>query len=342
MKTINQRVRLSSPGEVVDAVPHLVGFHPGDSVVIVALKGKRRRLGVVARIDLPSVENAVACADYVVEFLQRDGASSAIAVFYPPNRGREHAAVTALAGALHARFDAAGLIFADMLCVSDGRWWSLHCDDPNCCPVDGTPIEGGGTSKVAAAMALAGRVTMGSRQELADMLKPVGGLAGTAMRDALPRAAAAFDARLAAGHRDELARDSVNLLAAAVQQRLDGRPAPLDIEEAARIIVGLDDVCVRDEAISWFDDDWGDAALSLFAELVRMAVPPFDTTPLTVLAWLSYLRGNGAFAGMAVDRIVASGASNGMVPYLDTLLRAGVGPDRVRPTLRKLRQTKIA
>ena len=340
MNTVNQRVRLSGPAEIVEAVPHLVGFHPEDSLVVVALKGKRRRVGVVARIDLPGAEHAVACADYVVGFLRRDGASSAIAVCYPPDRGRDHPAVTALAAALRDRFDAVSLAIADLLCVSDGRWWSLLCDDPECCPAGGTPIDGR-TSPVAAAMAVAGRVTLGSREELAGMLRPVGGLAGTAMRAALSRATVAFDARLAAGRRDDLARESVDLLTAAVQQRLDARPVTLGVEAAARLVVGLTDVRVRDEAISWFDGDWGDAALSLLSDLVRMAVPPFDTAPLTVLAWLSYLRGDGAFAGMALDRILESGDGNGLVASLDALLQGGIGPDAVRPTVRKLRQAKI-
>lgn len=341
MNTVNQRVRLSGPAEIVEAVPHLVGFHPKDSLVVVALKGKRRRVGVVARIDLPDPEHVVACADYVVDFLRRDGASSAIAVCYPPDRGRDHPAVAALAAALRDRFDAVGLAIADLLCVSDGRWWSLLCDDPKCCPSGGTPIDDGRTSQVAAAMAVAGRVTLGSREELAGMLRPVGGLAGTAMHGALSRATAAFNARLAAGRRDVLARESVDLLAAAVQQRLDARPVPLGVEDAARLVVGLADVRVRDEAISWFEGDWGDAALGMFSELVRMAVPPFDTTPLTVLAWLSYLRGDGAFAGMALDRILESGTGNGLVPYLDALLRGGIGPDAVRPIVRTLRKAKI-
>lgn len=28
----------------------------------------------------------------------------------------------------------------DLLLVSNGRWWSAICDDPNCCPVEGTAI----------------------------------------------------------------------------------------------------------------------------------------------------------------------------------------------------------
>lgn len=33
-----------------------------------------------------------------------------------------------------------GLQTADALLVSGGRWWSLGCSDPSCCPPEGNPI----------------------------------------------------------------------------------------------------------------------------------------------------------------------------------------------------------
>lgn len=44
------RVRLSDPAELIAAVPHLLGFHPRDSLVVITLQG--RRLGLTLRSDL--------------------------------------------------------------------------------------------------------------------------------------------------------------------------------------------------------------------------------------------------------------------------------------------------
>ena len=61
-------LRLREPGDLVAAVPHLVGFVPTDSLVLAALHDVdgRPRLGAVVRVDLPPPEHAAeavgACA----------------------------------------------------------------------------------------------------------------------------------------------------------------------------------------------------------------------------------------------------------------------------------------
>ena len=47
-------LRLSNPGDLVATVPVLMGFHPVDSLVLIALGGRsRRRIGLTVRLDLP-------------------------------------------------------------------------------------------------------------------------------------------------------------------------------------------------------------------------------------------------------------------------------------------------
>jgi hypothetical protein len=49
------RVRLTDPSELIAAVPHLLGFHPRDSLVVISLD--RRRLGMTLRADLVEQEH---------------------------------------------------------------------------------------------------------------------------------------------------------------------------------------------------------------------------------------------------------------------------------------------
>src|SRR4051812_6238144 len=49
-------VRLTSPGEIAAAVPHLCGFLPSESLVAVSLRGERHRIGLCMRLDLPPAE----------------------------------------------------------------------------------------------------------------------------------------------------------------------------------------------------------------------------------------------------------------------------------------------
>ncbi len=170
------RVKLRSPADIIDAVPYLVGFEPHASLVVLSLRGPRSRLGLTARIDLPGAKSATVCARNFVDYLKRDGAARAIIVLYPPSDGIAHPSVKPLADALIKHLTRARIEVCEVLCVCDGRWWSMQCTDAGCCPPSGTLIERDATSEFAVAMTVEGHVVLGSREELAAMLDPVGGL----------------------------------------------------------------------------------------------------------------------------------------------------------------------
>jgi hypothetical protein len=46
-------LKVSGPEGLLAAVPTMLGFHPRDSLVLLCLTGPRRRVGPVARVDLP-------------------------------------------------------------------------------------------------------------------------------------------------------------------------------------------------------------------------------------------------------------------------------------------------
>jgi hypothetical protein len=327
-------LRLRSPSDIVEAVPYLLGFQPADSLVVLSLRGERLRLGLTARVDLPPAASAERCAGEFVGYLKRDNAARAVVVFYPPSDGPSYPSVRPIADAFTKLLKRSRIAVADVLCVSDGRWWSLHCTDDECCRPDGTPVSHGTTSVTAATMAVAGQVVLSSRAELEQTIAPVGGVVAAAMARALPSADIQLADRLMTGERDIVTGETLELFGAIVNSRVTTEPgtgAPtLGIDDAARLIVGLEDVHARDEVISWFDGTWGEATLDLVSELVRRALPPWDVPALTVFAWISYLQGNGALAGIALERALAAEPGYYLAQLLGQALTGALNPDVFR------------
>src|SRR5580700_12089295 len=56
-------VRVSSPAALLALIPHLIGFWPGASVVIIGLAPPRDRIRVTLRYDLPDPPDADLAAD---------------------------------------------------------------------------------------------------------------------------------------------------------------------------------------------------------------------------------------------------------------------------------------
>ena len=164
-------VRISGPGDLLDALPLIVGFVPTNSAVLVALRPPRDRITLTIRVDLPVRRHETSCARHLAGHAQRAGATSAVLVIYddrpsPASRRWPGASLTReMRTALRNR---GGLQLADAVLVRNGRWRSLLCTDERCCPVGGQPLRGDGPpSAFAAALVATGAAPLPSRAALA-------------------------------------------------------------------------------------------------------------------------------------------------------------------------------
>jgi hypothetical protein len=107
----------------------------------------------------------------------------------------------------------------------------------------------------------------------------------------------------------------------------------LTVDAAARLIASLDLWGVRDEVMTWFDEDRGEATRSLLLELARRSVLPGEAAALTVLAWVCYLRGEGVLAGIAVDRARTADPEYSLAELLDQILCGAVDPSMFQETI---------
>ena len=327
--TAGDPVKLRSPGDVAALVPHLVGFHPCESLVAVALRPPRKRVGLVLRVDL---RDEPALVHQVVESLLRDGPQSSLLIVHSEAASTPEHPWSGLVRSVEQALAERGVDVEEALLVRAGRWWSYRCVAA-CCPSTGTLLDrqSPAAQRVAAAAAYEGRAVLPTRADLVASVGPVLPL-GAAPAEQL-QAQARVDlaerrrADPAPAERRELQRWRAALLA---WQERPARPEPAEV---AALVVALRGTGVRDEVMSW-GADRDDALLGLLLQVAQGAVPPDDAPVCTVLAWVGYARGDGALALIALERALASEPGYSAATLLLAALDGVLPPAQVREVLR--------
>jgi hypothetical protein len=321
--------RLSDPGQLAAVVPFLTGFQPQDSLVVLSLHEPRGRIHLTMRFDLPPEDLEGVFVEEVVARLRVDRAARAAFLVYADGPGLPR---RPLVEALLAAVDVAGIGLGEVLHVREGRWWSYTCIR-ECCPATGSPVpeSGEGVSMVAAERALSGRGVLASREDLVRSLAPDAPLGPAPVRSALAAARAELAVErtsvgVASARRDLIARWARAVVAAA-----DPRELPVG-RAAARLVVSLEDVRVRDEVLTLVLDRPDELGL-LLAALSRQAVPPYDAPVCTVLAWAAYADGHGATAEVALERALRSDPGYGLARLLQQALDGQATPALLRRVL---------
>jgi hypothetical protein len=72
---------LTSPHDLIAAIPFLIGYHPVDSLVVVSIKDNC--IGMAMRVDYP-IDLPSAAYDLLASHLEREGSTGALLVAYLP------------------------------------------------------------------------------------------------------------------------------------------------------------------------------------------------------------------------------------------------------------------
>ncbi|WP_341718199.1 DUF4192 domain-containing protein [Micromonospora sp. FIMYZ51] len=314
------RLTVRSPADLIAAVPYLLGFHPAESIVVVAMSGSR--IVFAARSDLPGDADPREAAGHIAAVTARQGADSATVIGYGPA-----AQVTPALDALRDVLADAGLAVLDALRVTDGRWWSYLCTEPDCCPPEGNAYDPRASSVPAAAV-FAGQVALPDRATLARQVAPIG---EATMRPAIERAEQRLTALLAgAPASDLLGRRALRVAGvaayrAARRRHRDGER--LTDDEVAWLCLLLTHLPVRDHA--WERTDGRVEDVAFWSELLRRAEPELIAAPGALLAFAAWRDGQGALAAVALERVLAEHPDYSLALLMDDLLRRGVPPSRL-------------
>ena len=349
-------IKTPEAADFLALVPRLAGFHPRNSVVLVAFRGNRTHGAM--RFDLPTGETDTARKRLATSFVgmlsKMSGIDGVVPVIYtddPFGRSIPH---EAFARAVIKRARLSGFRVSDALCVAADGWASYFDDDY---PHGGDSLDEIASSPVASrhdAPQLGQVADAATLPEVAfERRERVGRL--IAMRDADPVLRASLAFVIAVG---DLPLDMEELLAC--------DPGELAEEEIAIHIATLQTPSIRDAVmLLWaFDLETGDRvfdmqeryadgedirddpdaglmmgegprpdperinrALVLLKLLVahspRSCRPPL----LCMLAWLSWALGRGTVAGIFVQHAVEIDPAYSMAGLLGTMAGNGMLPE---------------
>ncbi|MET8040825.1 DUF4192 domain-containing protein [Micromonospora sp. NPDC005215] len=322
--TERPQLAVRSPADLIAAVPYLLGFHPTDSVVAVALLG--RQIIFAARADLPDPSaDLVERARHLAAVIRRQGAEAATVVGYgPPDR------VTPAVDAVRAALTTAGLEVLDALRVTEGRWWSYLCTEPDCCPPEGRRYDPS-ANPVTASAVFAGQVALPDRAALVAQVAPVDGPARDAMREATAQAELRLTELLEQAPASDLLGGRTMCAAgvAAVReaQRRQRRGERLDDDEVAWLSLLMTHLPIRDHA--WERTDGRDRDIALWTDVLRRAEPKWAAAPGALLAFAAWRAGQGALAAVALERTLSLHPDYSLAVLLDDMLRRGMPPSEL-------------
>jgi hypothetical protein len=306
---------LTSPHDLLAAIPFLIGYHPENSLVLVALKDDT--VGMAMRVDMPT-DIAPESYDLLASHFQREAADAALVVAYVDlQTDPEPVLINTSAALLRA-----GISIKESLIVSDGRYRSMLCHDSECCPPLGSPIPDIDSSRIAAEHVIAGHPM--PYANVSGLVQSIAALP-SAMEESWQREVQAFWVESDSENLLDLQRDGATAVIDLAGEYTQGRGAE-DRELAARVIGRISDIQVRDFALGSHNDETADAYWQMWRDLLLIAPRGFVAPIASIYAALAYERGEGALAHKALDRALADDERYSLALLLRRVFTAGWPP----------------
>ncbi|WP_145742216.1 DUF4192 domain-containing protein [Saccharopolyspora dendranthemae] len=338
---LNDEVSMSDPGDVLAALPHMLGFHPTDSFVLVTLHDLTAtpRFGMTMRVDLPCPTRACAFGDFLLAgplSMQNAEAVIMVVVGDKPNRSACpescgslcHEADETDSDCDPPMFDLiesarttllrSGIAIAHALHVPKvevGEPWRCYYDE-DCRGVVADPKE----SQMGAVMAAEGSVTFGSREELRELVAPESA-------EVISRWSAKLDALTEDAidsYDPSRVTEDLRKVFGAVQRIAAG--SALTEDDLLGVLRAVSDVQIRDIVMALSLTELARPAEELWLTLVRKSPEPELVEVAALLAFSAYVRGEGALAGVALERIGEVKPGHNLARMLRRAMDAGIPP----------------
>ncbi|WP_332643697.1 DUF4192 domain-containing protein [Aeromicrobium sp.] len=296
--------------DLLNALPTLFGFRPSESLVAVATRGPRRRLGFRLRVDIPPVHHLDELAELTAEHLRRQGAEGAILVAVTDQQD----VAGSLLAAIRSHLQEIELVVA--VRADGSRYW---VDMPGF-PVEGIPYDTSDHHLSIVKAVAAGQQILPDRQALAARFKPVEG----SRRHEIMLLTESVVGEIDGADTDDQVQVAMDQVRPILQRGMSGEL--VSDEDAVRLAVWVSKHEVRDEVWRWISRDSAREMLSFLTHVSGTVVPPFEPAVLSLAAFAGWLSGDGAQALIAVERALEADPSYGMARGVLALLEGGVSP----------------
>ncbi|MDO8308926.1 MAG: DUF4192 domain-containing protein [Actinomycetota bacterium] len=328
-----ETLTLSSPDAFLASVPHMLGFACDDSVVLVGLgpdgTGRASQVLLTQRINTPPAWFKAAdvrnLARGAAEPMARTGATEVIIAVFGPHAPTPAGELPSarLVDDLVTALDDAGMGVKDALYTDGISRWSFGCDNPTCCPPEGRVIPAEVRTHVAAEFAVAGSAMLPNRDALVGEVAT----ADRGIRDRVDAGIEAARAQVPSSSPPRALEAWRDTAIADVTHAITSQ-APVAPEEAAKALVGLGDIRVRDTVLWDLSQSPGAprAATRGLSQLVRSAPEGHVAPAATVLAVAHWLGGDGARANVSLDRAMADDPDYSLGLMVAAALRSGLPP----------------
>jgi len=285
---------LTSPHDLLAAVPFLIGYHPENSLVLVAIRNGS--VGMAMRVDYQE-RYELDYIDILVGHLVREGADSTLIVAYLPDGSQIKAPFIE---DFHRSLEKSSIAVQEVLLVCDGRWRQALCLDLACCPLGGNLLPEISDSIVTVEQVFAGRAlpfadsrdlskSLHSPSKDKKILEVLENLEG--------RSTICLDQGDLQRFAQEGARAIDQLLAEFAEKGHSD-----DKEIIGLVLFNLLDLQVRDYALGMADEENSKTLLDLWRWLTSIAPAGYAAPPATLYAELLYESGSGALAMKALER----------------------------------------
>lgn len=313
----NEMSVVKTPADLVSAVPFLIGYHPENSLVVIAVK--EDALEMAMRVDMPNTETPEGAFDLLASHLVKQEAIGALAIAYSDDRENNERVLREMGQAI----EKTDIQVRELLEVFNGKFRSVICSDESCCPVSGNDLPDFKSAQITAEQVANGKpLPFETSDDLVASLSSNELATDKDFHDLVNSIIKAGNAINKGEFPNEYQRKGAEALNE--MQLLFSLESEISNELKARVIAGVQDIQVRDFALGIFNDS--EMGKNFYLSLFKSA-PKELAHPLASLASAyAYESGEGALAQRLLDKAIEADPEYSLSKLLRRVFSSGWPP----------------